>query len=92
MKKGNWKVQMGFATGSPQGKNAGWFTVTQSHKNCTLVKAIEETTNTGFSQNGDICASWVFYCEDGEGNMVNPLEQAKAELAIIKKIAHEMRG
>ena len=89
MKKGNWKVQMGFATGTPQSKNAGWFIVTQSHKDCTLVKAIDETMNTGFSQNEDICASWIFWCEDGDGKLVLPIEQGQAELALTKKFVRE---
>ena len=89
MKKGNWKVMMGFATGSSQGKNASWFTITESSKDCTLVDAIDSTMDTGFSQNDDICASWVFWCEDGDGKLVMPIEQSQAELSLTKKFVRE---
>ena len=64
MKKILWSVSIGFATGSPQSENASWFFIRDSILSKTKEKAIEIVRKRGYKINNDICADWVFICEE----------------------------
>jgi hypothetical protein len=84
MNKGTWTIFMGFATGSPHNRNESWFNLQRTHKNCTLAQAIDKTRSVAYKLSDDICADWVFHCEDRNGKLIDAIKQAEAELESLK--------
>ena len=66
-----WTVNMGFATGEKHW--ARWFSIKRTYKNCTLPQAIAKTRRYGYTKSDDICADWVFWCEDSTGKTIGVL-------------------
>jgi len=64
MKNRLWSVSVSFATGAPQFKNASWFFIKDSILSETKKKAIEIIRKRGYKIHNDICADWVFNCEE----------------------------
>lgn len=62
-KRKEWLVSVGFATGSPQNKNASWFAITDIFFGETKEEAIRKARLEGYRANPDICADWLFSCE-----------------------------
>ena len=64
MKSKKWEVSVGFATGAPQYQNASWFFIKDSVVSKTKEEAIEIIRKIGYGMSNDICADWVFSCEE----------------------------
>lgn len=98
-KTGNYKVCMGFLTGSDTGlyKDEGgkyhtsaspsWFSVIEVSSGVCLSLAIYKTRLIGYSKNNDICGDIIFNVMDmTTGLFVEETEIMKANLKSIQKL------